>query len=97
MSDTKSLPNSIQDVFDVYAPRVKGMKSSSGIVCGDISEHAAKRIVDRGISLEELEDLIKNAPVVYPGNKLGSTCQQKDGLRLVLGNDNGTIVSVVNL
>ena len=92
-----TIPSSESEVIDQYGTKIKGMKSKCGIVIGDISSHAAKRIIDRKVSLEALEDLILNAPILHPGNKPNTTCQQKDNLRLILGNIDGTIVSIVDL
>ena len=92
-----NVPPTAADVIAQYGPKVKGMKSSCGIIVGEISEHAAKRIVDRKITLSALLGVISNAPIIYPGNTAGRTCQQKDDLRLVLINETGEIRSVVRL
>ena len=90
-----TVPSTATEVIRQYGPKIKGMKSSCGITIGGISNHAAERIAERGVSLFALHELIADAPIVYPGNKSGTTCQQKGNLRLVLANDNGDIVSVV--
>ena len=94
-TNENTVPSTIEEVVKKYGLKVKGMKSSCGIFIGEISDHAAKRIVERGISLAVLEDAIANSSIVYPGNKQGTTCQQKGNIRLVLANNDGTIVSVV--
>ena len=89
------VPATAAEVIAQYGPEVKGMKSSCGIMVGEISDHAAKRIAQRGVALSVFKDLIENAPITYPGNKPGTMCQQKGNFRLVIANNDGTIVSAV--
>ena len=92
---TTAAPSTAADVIREYGPKVRGMKSKCGVVVGEISNHAAERISERSVSLSALQKLIADAPIVYSGNKPGTTCQQRGNLRLVLANDGGAIVSVV--
>ena len=91
----KVVPSTASDVIEQYGPKVKGMRAKSGIVVEEISIHAAKRIVERKLSLELLEDLILNASIIYPGNKPNTICQQKGNFRLVLSKSDGTVLSIV--
>ena len=95
--ESENVPSTAAEVIEQYGSKVKGMKSSCGIIIGEISEHAAKRIIQRGVTLSALQDLLLNAQITYPGNKIGRTCQQKDDLRVVIINDTGEIRSVVKL
>ena len=92
-----NVPLSADDVIKFYGAKLKGMKSACGIVISDIHPHAAKRIIERNITLAVLEDLIKNSSITYPGNTPDRICQQKDDLRLVLINSTGEIRSVIRL
>ena len=57
-TNESTVPSTIEEVVKKYGPKVKGMESSCGILIGEISDHAARRIVERGISLAVLEDAI---------------------------------------
>ena len=94
---SESVPSTAEEVIKQYGPEVKGIMSACGIVIGEISDHAARRIAGRGITFSELYNLITKASITYPGNISGRTCQQKDNLRLVLINDTGEIRSVIRL
>ena len=95
METDTSVSTTPQEVIKQYTSQIKGLKAKCGVIVTGISNHAAERIVERNITLDELVDLITNAPLSYPSNKPDSTCQQKGNLRLVLGNTNGKIVSII--
>ena len=70
---------------------------SSRVIINGISNHALKRLIQRGISEDRALDLTVNAQIVYPGNTNGTICQQKDNLRIVINEKTGNIVTVVDL
>ena len=92
-----TVPSNAADVIKQYGPKVRGMKSKYGVVVGEISEHAADRIVERSVTQNELEKLIQGASIIYPGKTPNTVCQQKGRLRLILDKYDGTIVSIVDL
>jgi len=91
------MPLSPAIVIALYNPRVAGLKSACGVVVGEITGHAAERIVERGVTLAILVDLIKNAPMTYPDRKPHRVCQQKENRKIVLDRNTGDIVTVVDL
>ena len=80
-----------------FTEKLKGTKTQSGVIINEVGSHAADRMVERNIPAEKVKDIItSNSASVYPGNKAGRTCSQKDMIRVVYSDD-GAIISVVDL
>ena len=88
---------SVEEIIEYYDSEIKGLKSSSGLVVGDISKHAAMRILERGITKQELLDVVLSAPMIYPGNEPDTICQQIKDLRIVFSSKTGKVISLVRL
>ena len=74
-----------------------GEKTVAGIIITDVWDHACDRMVERGFTPSDIKAAISFDDVsVYPGNKNGRICFQKDDLRVVVS-ETGEIVSVVDL
>lgn len=61
-----------------------------------VSFHAAERMMERGASVDVVKDVLTNASISYPGNKLGTECIQKGNWRMVVSHT-GTLISAVDL
>ena len=80
-----------------YYDMLVGLKASCGLEIKGISNHAHNRFIERSITKERALDIILNAQIIYPGNTPGTICQQKDGLRIVINENTGNIITAVDL
>lgn len=85
------------EIVKRYNDRLIGIRAACGIIINSISQHALKRIIQRGITEEKALDLFENAPIVYPGNVPGTICQQKGNLRAAFDKETGSVLSVIIL
>ena len=90
------VPMSASEVVRLYGSRIIGMKSSCGVIISGMTDHAAERIIERGMTLTILEDLIINAPIIYPDKEADRICQQKDEWKLVVSKNTGMIITVIS-
>ena len=81
----------------LHYDKLIGVTAACGVVIKGISNHALERFVQRGISCEKANDVVVYAPIVYPGNTPGTICQQKDGLRVVINENTGNVITAVEL
>lgn len=79
-----------------FKNQLVGTKTATGVVIRDVVDHAADRMVQRGITADMVKDTLQNPDSSYPGNKPGRTCCQGNRLRIVY-TDAGTIVTAINL
>ena len=88
---------SAKDNFKRFNYKVCGLKSASGMTISGITRHAVERVITRGLSLEELVDLVLHANIIYPDRNPGRVCQQKGDWKLVLDRSTRIIVTVIKL
>lgn len=80
-----------------FKDKLNGIKTPNGTIITNVYDHAADRMIERNVSAEKiLEILQSDSSSVYPGNRSGRICVQKDGIRIVYS-DNGDIVTAVTL
>ena len=75
---------------------LKGVKTSNDVTIKAVSNHAADRMVERGITSKEVKSTLVSPSGSYPGNKPNSFCVQKNNIRVVYS-DSGVIISVIKL
>lgn len=75
---------------------LKGVKTSNDVTIKAVSNHAAVRMVERGITSKEVKSALESPSGSYPGNKPNSFCVQKNDIRVVYS-DSGVIISVIKL
>ena len=96
-SENNIAPTTVQEVMKQYGLKVKGAKSACGLTVGDISKHAASRIIERNVTETELLNIITESQITYPGNEPNTICQQHGDLRIVFNDVTGKIISIVRL
>jgi len=62
-----------------------------------ISKHAKERMQQRSYTSEQVQDVLQNAQMTYPGNKPNTVCRQKDGMRVVVSTTRGEIETFIDL
>ena len=63
-----------------------------------VSGHAAYRMKERGLSVEDVKDALTGASISYPGNRKhpDSECYQHKGMRMVVS-PQGVLVTAIDL
>lgn len=79
-----------------YSKELKGTKTVTGTEMQSVVPHAAQRMRERGISCDDVKDILTTASISYPGNKQGTNCVQKGDKRLVYSDD-GVLISAIDL
>lgn len=79
-----------------FKKQLVGTKTATGVVINDIVDHAADRMIQRGITADMVKNTLQNPDSSYPGNKPGRTCCQGNRLRIVY-TDTGIIVTAIDL
>ncbi len=97
---TKSTKNGIlkatSEQHDKISRVLKNTKAADGTIIKSVSVHAADRMVQRNVTSETVKSVLEKPTSNYPGNKPGTHCAQKQGIRLVYS-DNGILMSVITL
>lgn len=89
----KATPQQRQQI----AKELNGTKTISGIIINGVSNHAADRMIQRGLDTNQAKDILTSTTSIsYPGNQPETNCTQKDKWRLVYSNS-GILITVVNL
>lgn len=73
-----------------------GTKTTNGVVITAVSQHAADRMLQRGLSIKQAKDVLTKAVISYTGNVPNTHCVQKENWRLVYS-DSGNLITVVDL
>jgi hypothetical protein len=80
-----------------YNKKFQGIHASNGIEVKSVSDHAIARFKQRGISSDEVTDILTSkASLIYDGNSSRTTCFEKNRIRVVVDNQTGKIVSVMH-
>ncbi len=63
-----------------------------------VTAHAAYRMKERGLSIDDVIDALTGAGISYPGNKKNpdAECYQYKGLRMIVSQD-GVLISAIVL
>lgn len=84
-----------KEVHMRYTTILQNTKTSDGVVVKSISNHAAFRFSKRNISPNKAKNIMMSQDtVVKPGNTARTTTYDSDGIRVVLDNKTGNIVTV---
>ncbi len=80
-----------------YSLRINGVSAYDGSKARNVTCHAARRMHERNVSYEKVEDTVKNADISYPSVKhKNAKVIRKNGTQVVYS-DNGAIITVINL
>lgn len=81
----------------VYSKDIYGTKAYDGSTAKKVSNHAARRMDERDVSISEVKDTVANATISYPSiQHENAKVIRKDNTQAVYS-DNGTVITVVNL
>lgn len=81
-----------------YSKSIKGVITVNGTEMKKVSGHAAYRMKERGLSVDDVKDALTGAGISYPGNMKhpDAECYQHKGMRMVVS-PNGVLISAINL
>ncbi len=81
-----------------YSKSIKGVVTVNGTEMKKVSGHAAYRMKERGLSVEDVKDALTGASISYPGNRKhpDSECYQHKGMRMVVS-PQGVLVTAIDL
>ena len=72
-----------------------GVRTARGTEITRVSHHALKRMRERGITSEQIKEILTNPDSIYPGNRPNTTAYQRGGYRIVVGDDGVIISSII--
>ena len=80
-----------------YSKEIYGTKAYDVSIARKVSNHAARRMNERDISMSEVKDTVTNTNISYPSlQHENAKVIRKDNTQAVYS-DNGTVITVVNL
>ena len=85
------------DEKKLFRKKLNGVTTVTGITVSKVHDHACDRMAERHIDADTVKDVIETATITYPGNKEDRICYQKGNCRVVISNETGIIISVVDL
>lgn len=81
-----------------YSKAIKSVITVKGTEMKGVTAHAAYRMKERGLSIDDVIDALTGAGISYPGNKKNpdAECYQYKGLRMIVSQD-GVLISAIVL
>lgn len=80
-----------------YSKEIYGTKAYDGSTAKKVSNHAARRMDERDVSISEVKDTVAHATISYPSiQHENAKVIRKDNTQAVYS-DTGTVITVVNL
>jgi hypothetical protein len=81
-----------------YSKDIKGVVTVNGTEMKKVSGHAAFRMKERNLSVNDVKEALTKAEITYPGNKKhpNAECYQHKDSRIVVS-PSGVIITVIDL
>ena len=88
----KATPQQKQQI----AKELYGTKTVTDVVITSVSQHAADRMLQRGLNAKQAKEILTDSTISYTGNIPNTHCVQKGNWRLVYS-DSGKLITAVDL